>query len=246
MKKTKCCLAILISLSLMLIGCSNESGISNEPSVPRNLDTLKELSVVYGIEEDRIIINEDFDVAVNKFFSDSSNDGLFAEIVPLGYTFYYTVSKDDYTGEFYLDGYAECRCSIKKKSQKYNISKHSGEEIYIRQEVFLDPLNEDAMLRILKDVGACKDDETYIAGTYKVPEKLINKTDYRLLMKEPVLMLLEDKSYYSFITFYKDIAYLGVTIDRSIVDSENVPDDVKESCKNFYKFLTENDPELLE
>ena len=102
MKKTKCCLAILISLSLMLIGCSNESGISNEPSGPQSLDTLKELSVVYGIEEDRIIINEDFDVAVNKFFSDSSNDGLIAEIVPLGYTFYMTLSKDDDTGILYL------------------------------------------------------------------------------------------------------------------------------------------------
>ena len=245
MKKTKCCLAILISLSLMLIGCSNESGNSNEPSGPQNLDTLKELSVVYGIEEDRIIINEDFDVAVNKFFSDSSNDGLFAEIVPLGYTFYMTLSKDDDTGILYLDGYAECRCSIKKKSQKYNISKHSGEEIYIRQNVHLQPLNDEAELRLAKEVGALKG-ETCIEGTYKVPEKLINKTDYRLFMREPVLMLLEDKSYYSFIKFYNDIAYLGVTIDGSIVDSENVPDDVKKSCKDFYKFLTENDPELLE
>ena len=110
----------------------------------------------------------------------------------------------------------------------------------------LQPLNDEAELRLAKEVGALKG-ETCIEGTYKVPEKLIiNKTDYRLFMREPVLMLLEDKSYYSFIKFYNDIAYLGVTIDGSIVDSENVPDDVKKSCKDFYKFLTENDPELLE
>lgn len=241
MKKITCYALIFVITSLLLVGCSN-----NLTSGSKNIDTLENLTLIYTVPEDNVKLEgyDDIDSVINRFFGDNSNKGLIAEIVPIEYTFYYTIDKDEDTGKLYLDGYAECKCSIQKISQKYNPTNYSGKEIFIRQDVFLEPINEENAIEMLKSVGAYKN-ENYVEGTYKVPSKFINALDYRLIMCDASLMLLGDKSYYSFITFDNDIAYLYMVSDGSNEKKDDVPDDIKASVDNFQKFLTNNDPDLF-
>lgn len=212
------------------------------------MDALKKLALTYKIPDDNIVIKSDesmdIDSVINKFFGDDSNNGLIAEIVPVEYVFYYTMNKDEDTGEFYLDGYAECKCSVQKVSKKFNLSKHSVKEIYIRQNIFLQPISEETTKEILENIGAYKNDAC-IEGTYKVPGKFINESDYRLIISESSLVLLGDKPYYSFITFNNDIAHLYMISDGLNGNTGDVPDDIKASVNNFQNFLKNNDPDLL-
>ncbi len=236
MKKIMCCVAVLLSLSLALAGCSKQ----------QNMDVLKELTLNYKIPPDFAVPEESdtFDSSVNKLLN--TDNGFIAKILPVEYIFYYTIDKDEDTGEIYMDGYAECRCSIQKISQKFNVSNYSAEEIYIRENVFLEPVNEEALKKMLESIGAYKND-TCIEGTYKIPNKFINATDYRLLA-ESQFMWLEDKPYYSLIRFDDDVAYLSYCYMESdgLEDNrDDMPNDIITSSDNFRKFLETNDPDLL-
>lgn len=246
MKKIMHYISILVIASLVLVGCSYGYKNSNNSSKTENMNVLNNLTLIYTIPEDNVVLEryDNIDSVVSKFFSDESNNGFIAEIVPVEYVFYYTIDEDEDTGKLYLDGYAECRCSVQKISQKFNLSKNSAEEINIRQNVFLEPINEEAAIEMLESIGAYKND-ICIEGTYKVPSKFINEADYRLIMSDPSLMLLGDKPYYSLITFEDDIAYLYMVSDGLNENRGDVPDDIKASVNSFQEFLTINDPNLL-
>lgn len=210
------------------------------------MNALKKLTMIYETPDDVVIPKkyDGIDSVVNEFFGDDSNNGFFAEIVPVEYIFYWTIYKDEYIGENLLGGYAECKCSVRKKSQKFNLSKDSAEEVYIRQRIFLDPLDEETRMEIAESVGAYKNG-TVIEGTYKVPSKFINDTDYRLIITYSDLMLLGDKPYYAFIAFSNDIAYLYNLSDGLNENIGDVPDGYKTAMNNFHDFLKINDPDLL-
>lgn len=238
-----------MTLLLVLEGCSYGPTNSNNSSRSDNMDVLKNLTLTYTVPEDMGVPEgyDNIDTVVNKFFSNKSNNGFIAEIVPIEYVFYYTIDKYGDNGKLYMNGYAECKCSVEKISQKFNLSNYSAEEIYIRQDVYLEPLNEEALKEMLESIGAYKNG-TCIEGTYKIPSKFINETDYRLLMSDSSLMLLEDKPYYSFITFDDDIAYLAClyTVSDSLNENmDDIPSDIITSGDDFQKFLVANDPDLL-
>lgn len=242
MKKITHYISILAALALVLTGCSYGPTNSN------NMEALKSMTLTYAPEMPDIVLPEGFDdsidSSVNKYFSIDSNKGLIAEIVPTEYIFYYIFDKDEDAGRMLLHGYAECRCSVKKTSQKYNLLNYSPEEIYIRQKIFLDPINEEAAIEMLKSIGACKN-ETIIEGTYRVPSKFINETDYKLVVKDSSPMLLGDKPYYAFISFYDDIAYLRMLSDGSNETKGDVPAEIASSIDGFNDFLKIYDPDLL-
>lgn len=238
MKKISFYMVIILILSFVLVGCSSGSN---------SMNALKKLSVTYTTPENIVVHTDYTDVGsvVNKFFSDNSNRGFIAEIVPLEYAFYYTIEHDTDTGTFYLRGYAECKCSIKKISQKFNLSAYSDKEISIRQDVFLQPINENAAKEMLEYVGAYKNGSG-VEGTYKVPDKFINENDYRLVMKNPTVMLLGKESLYSFITFYDGIPYLSMICGDLNGYKNDIPDDILTSMTNFKEFLETNDSELFD
>jgi len=249
MKKVKYYISILVILSLMLSGCSNNPKDSNDPSGSNNFDTLKKMSFTYELHNDIVIPEgyEDlsFDSAFYMTFYDSSYKGFVAEIVPIEYIFYYVIDKDEDTGDMSLDGYAEVKCSIQKMSQKFNLTEYSDKDIvYVRQNIYLAPIDDEAFLEMAKSIGAYKNGAA-IEGTYKVPNKYINESDYSLRIRDCAGMLLGDKPYYSYINFQHDIAYFSYMFYGLNEEIDNVPGKNTTIMKNFKEFLESNDPDLL-
>ncbi len=74
-------------------------------------------------------------------------------------TFYFTLEYDDNDNGYEWKGerYAECRCLIKKMSQKYNSSDYyTGQEINVRQKFYLN-FNDEVTDEMIESAGALKD-----------------------------------------------------------------------------------------
>ncbi len=240
MKKIIICLMILVIFSSALTGCSDM--ITNTGSLykSKKMNVLKELTLTYQ-SSDNIVFRDGIPSVVeslDSYFKDDSNKGFLAKIAPIEYIFYWKVTKGNET--FYFSGYAECRCSIQKISQKYNLTNYSEEdEIYIRKDVLLDPLNEELLLEIMKKIGGYKN-ESPVEGTFKVPDEYINASDFKLRIHDATWLLLEDRSYYSFIKFDDNVAHLPLICYSSNEKGADAIGDI-----TFPEFLIKNDPDLL-
>lgn len=186
----------------------------------------------------------DFASAVQTFFANKENKGFIAEIVPMEYTFYYVVEIDEDFERNLLKGYAECKCSIQKMSQKYNSSGYTNKVISIRQDIYLQPLNQTALMEMMENLGAVVDGQA-VAGTYKVPNRYINEKDYKLLVGEYTVPLLSEEMFYAYVTYHDGIPYFAAVCNDSSEYDSNIPKDIVTNMESFRKFLAVTEPEAI-
>ncbi len=172
---------------------------------------------------------------------------MLVEIVPEEYIYYYNVHEDN---GILIDGYADCICRITKISEKFNTEYSDteyevGDTINIRQGIYLDPIADDTFLKMMKNIGACKNNKG-IVGVYKANNKLINENDYRLIVRGGTIVLTEDKSYSAMIGINNNIPYLMGVYPKTDDGLQNIPEDLLPEISHFKEFLLENDKDMLE
>ena len=157
------------------------------------------------------------------------------------YIYYYVVSDENR-----VNGYAECRCKITNISKKYNNTEYEvGDIINVRQQIYLELINEDAVLKMLKNVGAYKWNKL-IPGVYKLNNNLINENDHELLMRRPTFILVENRPCYASIFVDDNIPYLGTACYKNDDYNQNISSDLSSAVSYLKEFLLENDKDMLE
>lgn len=242
-KNTIIMLVLLMAIMFGLFGCSGKA----KKHIP--------LPIEYSYSQDYDYNEMDYDYTDYTFISDKRKDfytevghrELLVEIVPEEYIYFYNLYDDN---GMVLDGYAECNCLITKISENYHTEYSDteyrvGNKINIRQRIFLEPMNEDALLKMFKNIGAYKNNSP-VLGLYKVNNKLINENDYRLLLNEPTIVLEEGKTYYALIGINNDVPYLRGVCPKNDDDLQNHPADLLPEISRFKEFLLENDKDMLE
>ena len=222
-------LCIMAAIMCILSGCE------------KNEVELDNLSIEYSETDTYINKGGNLYESINDYFAQKTNKGFIGKIVPSEYTFFYNVSCDEDTGRIYIDGYAECKCSIELISHKYNNSEYKeGDNIIIRQNIYLEPLNDDAILKMFKDIGAYENDK-FIVGLFKANNDYINENDYRLLISESTMVLSEEQNYYAYVTIENEIPYFSLIATQKDETTQSIPDEVLLSMSNFKNFLQAND-----
>ena len=226
-------LIIMVSAMCCLSGCIN------------NIVELSSLSLEYVEVDNYIDKEETVYESIDCYFSEPTRKGLIAKINPSKYTFIYNVYRDEDTGSIFIDGYAECTCSIVQISQRYNNSEYNeGDSITIRQSIYLEPLNDEAMSKMFKNIGAYKNNEV-VLGQFKANNAYINENDYRLIVSESTIILSDKQAYFAFITIEKDIPYLSMICPQKDEALQRLPDEILLGISNFKAFLLTNDNNLF-
>ena len=242
-KNTIILLVFLTTIVFCLFGCSEKSERNKSLAIGyssgENYSNIEICSskVADLIDKD---VRSVYDIFLDDF-SESTYKGCVAEIVPEEYIYYYVVRDDNK-----IDGYAECRCKITNISKKYNNTEYEvGDIINVRQQIYLELINEDAVLKMLKNVGAYKGNKL-IPGVYKINNNLINENDFRLLILDSDFVLAENQPCYAIISVDDNIPYLGTVCYKNDDYNQNIPSDLSSAVSYLKEFLLENDKDMLE
>ena len=210
--------------------------------------------ITYG--SDRNIVyekTEDIAAQLDDFFNVKGGKGAIARIVPQGYRFFWIVKKDDLSDSFYVDGFAECVCRVDSVSTRHNtLALAGGDVVTVRQNIHLMPKTEDeAFVTMITEIGAFRDG-TPREGTFQIPERYINETDFGFLIHDLFGILYAGEAYdvmlgQSALSGQPDclfFRYLCPVSEERLTACRWEPDIVF-CAENFRTYLTENEPDIL-
>jgi len=244
-------------LALILCGCSVDIGEYEKTLIP-----YEEFEMVYGEAPDRV--NDLKDFHENITYYTERYGGFVGTVIPVEYRFYQQYCYSDGRWPWSQDGYVEIVCEITEISEKYNTTSfHIGDQIVLREKIILQFKSDDPDVRraLMEKIGIQLDpetgtlaplteeeqqkyqQETRLAREYRVPDQLINTTDFKLFIYNQVGLLLPKTPYDVVIvkTTHDYFAYYASAQNEKVTGSkEHMSDDIKVCTNQFRQYLSEN------
>ena len=192
---------------------------------------------------------------IETFFSSEENThtGFIAIIRPVEVSFYHRYRTLNDPDDVYRDGFAIYKCSVESVSSVYNTCGSLNEKtVSVRVREFLEPRNEKTDKKVAEEVGIIKDGKV-VLGTYRIPDKYINSTDYRVLLLPHAVCMPEEGSYYAFLWKIEEdgdvfrCAVLCPADDglyEKMKKQMSLPGEVVEQMATFRKFIDSKDLKL--
>ncbi len=229
---------IVLVISIIITGCSSEASNDFE-----KMDIKYEYTKNFDSYENRT--EGSLSEYMSTFFSLKTGSGFLAIIKPTDVKYCHTYFYDN-QGEFTCDGFALYECRIEFISSEYNTNGFNDKNITIRMNISLQPTNDNAMQKLAESIELIENNN-YKPGTYVIPQKLINKTDYTVIINQNTLLLLQNCSYYAFIECNGDNNWLvslcpvNESAYKSFLEDTSLPTEVINNMKCIKEFIADSD-----